>query len=324
MSVVEAPRLLLDRQFVDMDEYAKQVGWDLDFRQIEAGRLNARAALIAASRSAAIRVEFDRAFHQAGSPPGGLLTFGLPDPEVGEFRWCGARASGGDMLNFNLASGFDGASRAGFSGYTLSFTEELLCEVQKALGLDFNLGSRVSESAVWTEARHVTTQLRRRLAAAYRATATRPDGCTQAGELFDFTAASLILQFVAGEGGRKSTRELSLRRRAVRTAMAWLEKHERVPLTVSELCRQAGVSPPTLYRGFQEELGIGPKRYLHVRRLSGVRRALSRATRGARIVDVANRWGFWHMGQFAADYREHFGELPSETLRRATDGVART
>ena len=35
-----------------------------------------------------------------------------------------------------------------------------------------------------------------------------------------------------------------------------------------------------------------------------------------RIADVANEWGFWHMGQLAADYRRHFGENPSETLRR--------
>jgi len=41
------------------------------------------------------------------------------------------------------------------------------------------------------------------------------------------------------------------------------------------------------------------------------------------IVDVASRWGFWHMGQLAADYRKHFGELPSETLRSATGGVVR-
>ena len=63
MPSVVAPRLLLDRRFADMDEYAQQVGWDLDFRQIDAGSLNARAAMVAASRSAAIRVEFDRAFH---------------------------------------------------------------------------------------------------------------------------------------------------------------------------------------------------------------------------------------------------------------------
>lgn len=63
MRSVDIPRLTLDRRFADIDEYAQEVGWDLDFRQID-----------------------------AGSPPEGLLTFGLPDPEVGEFRWCGARA----------------------------------------------------------------------------------------------------------------------------------------------------------------------------------------------------------------------------------------
>jgi len=49
-------------------------------------------------------------------------------------------------------------------------------------------------------------------------------------------------------------------------------------------------------------------------RLSGVRRDLRRAEAGVKIADVANRWGFWHLGQFAADYRRQFCELPSETL----------
>ncbi len=39
-----------------------------------------------------------------------------------------------------------------------------------------------------------------------------------------------------------------------------------------------------------------------------------------KIADVvANPWGFWHLGQFAADFRRQFGELPSQ-YRRA--GVA--
>ena len=36
-----------------------------------------------------------------------------------------------------------------------------------------------------------------------------------------------------------------------------------------------------------------------------------------KVADVANEWGFWHMGGFAADYRKLFGELPSTTLNRA-------
>ena len=33
------------------------------------------------------------------------------------------------------------------------------------------------------------------------------------------------------------------------------------------------------------------------------------------VAEVAGRWGFWHMGQMAADYRKLFDELPSQTLR---------
>ena len=34
------------------------------------------------------------------------------------------------------------------------------------------------------------------------------------------------------------------------------------------------------------------------------------------VTDVMTRWGVWEFGRFAGIYRGHFGELPSETLRR--------
>jgi AraC family ethanolamine operon transcriptional activator len=34
------------------------------------------------------------------------------------------------------------------------------------------------------------------------------------------------------------------------------------------------------------------------------------------IIELAGIQGFWHMGQFAADYRRIYGELPSDTLKR--------
>ena len=36
----------------------------------------------------------------------------------------------------------------------------------------------------------------------------------------------------------------------------------------------------------------------------------------ASVQDAAAAYGFWHMSQFAVDYRELFGERPSETLKR--------
>ena len=83
---------------------------------------------------------------------------------------------------------------------------------------------------------------------------------------------------------------------------------------MQEVCRAAGVSWRTLDYAFRERLGVTPKQYLNAIRLNAVRRELRSAGPEVKISDVANRWGFWHMGQFAADYRKHFGELPSELL----------
>jgi AraC family ethanolamine operon transcriptional activator len=50
-------------------------------------------------------------------------------------------------------------------------------------------------------------------------------------------------------------------------------------------------------------------------RLQGARRALIDADVNARIIDVADSWGFWHMSDFARIYKNEFGELPSATLK---------
>lgn len=311
-----APQVLLDQRFTDMDACGRRLGWSFDFLQLDRGRLDVGATLLAtAAGSVVMRLEINRAFHQTGSPPDGMLTFGISDPDAGEFGWCGATTTGSDLVNFNLPGGFDGTNRAGFSGYTMSFTEDRLREVQKITGIDLDSRARVSERPVWTGSPETLARLRQGLAAAVHAARARNGLADPAAiEFFDFHAPALILQAITGNDGDGGVPELPLRRRAVHTALDFLDAHDHLPLTVSELCRRAGVSAPSLYRGFMERFGIGTKQYLHVRRLAGVRRELRSAPPEARVVDAANRWGFWHMGRFAANYRRQFAELPSRTL----------
>jgi len=57
-------------------------------------------------------------------------------------------------------------------------------------------------------------------------------------------------------------------------------------------------------------------RYLNRRALHQVRRALKAANPSvATVTQVASEFGVWELGRFARDYRNLFGELPSETLR---------
>ena len=89
-------------------------------------------------------------------------------------------------------------------------------------------------------------------------------------------------------------------------------------ITVKGLCKMTGVSDRTLEYAFREKFGITLKAYIRAYRLNRVMRILTRSDRfNTKVCDVANSWGFWHMGQFASDYKRHFGELPSDTLRRS-------
>ena len=73
----------------------------------------------------------------------------------------------------------------------------------------------------------------------------------------------------------------------------------------------------TLYPLFNAKFGISPKSYIIKLRLNAAYEDLNHASPDKiKIYMIANKWGFWHMGQFAADYRKLFGELPMKTLNK--------
>ena len=81
---------------------------------------------------------------------------------------------------------------------------------------------------------------------------------------------------------------------------------------ILELCGVLHVSRRTLQYCFEYAYDTTPQNYLRALRLNGVRRELSARERGSTTIhQVASSWGFWHMSQFAQDYRTLFGVLPS-------------
>lgn len=107
-----------------------------------------------------------------------------------------------------------------------------------------------------------------------------------------------------------------LHRKAVVERIKDYVEHARdLPVTMTELCELACVSRRTLQYSFESILGISPLQFLRMTRLNRVKRMLSTG-RQTSVSDAAAYNGFYHLSQFSADYKQLFGELPSQTLAR--------
>ncbi|MFE1597737.1 AraC family transcriptional regulator [Methylobacterium sp. ID0610] len=91
------------------------------------------------------------------------------------------------------------------------------------------------------------------------------------------------------------------------------------PVTLDDLSRAAALSRRQLNVLCQEHLGMPPMVWLRGLRLDSVRATLL-ADAQSDLAGVAMLHGFYHLGRFSAYYRARFGELPSETRRRARSG----
>jgi AraC-like DNA-binding protein len=286
--------------------------WDLDFRQLQAGSLAVNAILINTRETRVLGINFNRGLHQKGSAPAGMLTFGISDHRVKTFTWCRQAAWGGQLLNFNLESGFDAVSPPGFGGYTFSWTEEALDAHAETLGLSDHLRN-LRTAAAW-KSRTIPT-VSGRLGRLLQQADLADDAIRYESEILHEEVARRVLLVVAGaEFLPASDKDPGHRAQVLSRALECLDEPINLPITVHQLCLVVGTSESTLRRVFVEQFGILPKAYIRARCLSAVRDELSLSPSATRVADVANRWGFWHMGQFARDFRKMFGLLPSQCL----------
>ncbi len=111
-------------------------------------------------------------------------------------------------------------------------------------------------------------------------------------------------------------RERPVAPRSVRRAVDYMQANLDSPITIADLVAASGVAEQTLWQHFRSAAGTMPMRYLRDARLARVREALCRAEFDESVSSIAMSWGFTHMGRFSAQYRQRFGETPSETIRR--------
>jgi AraC-like DNA-binding protein len=96
---------------------------------------------------------------------------------------------------------------------------------------------------------------------------------------------------------------------AVRRAVRIVQQAEVLP-RVGELAEDLGLSERQLRRGFDEVIGVSPKRFLRIARFRRVLRS-ARAAERADWARLAEQHGYFDQAHLIADFREMTGVTPS-------------
>ena len=284
--------------------------WNLDFRQLEPGPLKTKIRVRQGVMLSMMEISMDRAVHQTGLAPPNTVTFGIPLSD-GITHWHNRRPTCCELLSFGTSNGFEGVSDSGFHGLTLSISQTEIVTLCERLGVPYpsllNSGCVVPDTADLPSLPGMTRKV---LACLYG----RSPICRNTEE----ELLADMLETCAESGLTADRSTARTRARAVRIALEFMEQSAEDNPPLSHICKAAAVSERTLNRAFNERFEIGPKAYLLRLRLGRVHQDLLRHDPSELISWIANRWGFWHMGQFARDYQAQFGKLPSETLRQTT------
>lgn len=306
-------QVYLNRRFKDFEHFATAIrGWDVDFRQLDRGEFQTEVIQVDTPAVLITEAIFNRQVDQKGGAPPQAWTFailGLHSPDV---IWRGQTFTNQMMAVYPPGSEIDASSPPGFQVLTLSIPLDVFEGWDALYNMDGS--NRIQPMCMLINVGPS------RLAAIRRAARRTITAALSGRSLIQELVEDLPNQIVWALSDATSIipkPSAQKRTRLLRVLTAYIDAHPKASISLADLCAVAKASPRTIQYIFMDRFGVSPKQYIQARKLNGVYRDLCRAEHhGTKISDVANDWGFWHMGQFAADYRRLFSELPSETMQR--------
>ena len=304
--------------FTDPDEYAASIrATTIDLTVMERGQFAGKRTRIDLHRLWMQRLSesMPRVVHSAFVTGRAIVTFRIhPGPSL---AWRGAELQPSNIIRHTDGeNAFQRSSGPAFWGAMSLPVGDMVSVGAAIAGLDL---SPPKDPLVLTPSPSAMTRLQRLHAAAGDLADNAPEiiANPDAARGLEQALIEAMVDCLASREDRESTVAQGQHAIVMRRFRRVIEENPEQPLYIPEICKAIRVSDRALRICCQEHLGMGPKRYLLLRRMHLARRALRQAEPNTTTVtDIATRYGSWQLGRFAVEYRALFGEAPSVTLRR--------
>lgn len=304
-------------RFRDFDEFSEQNGLlEIDFLQLDAGPIDQRLLRVSLDRMVLMRGWESAGYLTRSSTPIGFVSFLFPLAPAGVSLWRGREVNRRSLLSYQGGSEHVGRVSGGLLWAVVFFQADAFRDASLALrGVAPTV--HPNGAAFLEPAESAVDALRDAVEQAFHVAESTPQLLDAAAVRRSLEEAILNAGIAAIDPQNERMapeRLLIAHHRVVSLAEETLAAKIDAPIYLSDLCSATGVSERTVRNAFQSLYHLSPIRFLHLRRMHQVRRAL-RSSPVASVTDAALRFGFGNLGRFAVEYRQIFGESPSQTLR---------
>ena len=294
-----------------------QFGWQAEFIQLRSAEQASTISLVQSGDVATCQFQFNASFDQRLHVRPGYFSFGLLESDTAEATVQGRAAPSGALIVFPRDDEVYGASHAGFHGNGIHFREAYLEAIAETV-LRMPIRSLIPEAGVYELTMKELSSL---LGALYQWRQLAAPGYPKGASMLVHRQEALAMAVLSALSRSIKMDQAPILRsdKALRWVLEYVNSEPSEDMTAVQLCSLADCSQSTLEHAFRKRFGTTPKSYVKCVRLARLREDLLRSSRaeGTTIIELAGVYGFWHMGQLAADYRRIYGELPSDTLKRS-------
>ena len=308
---------IIDQTSVHFEELsAMQFGWEAEFTQLGPAERESRINLVHSDNAGICHFEFNSKFDQRMYVLPGYYSFGLLEANTTRAMVQGKTALPGALVAFPRQDEAHGVSSAGFHGNGIHFKETYLEAIAETV-FRTPLRFLVPKARIYSLTGPLLSRLQGEI---YKWRQMAEPDFTNTAALLAHREEALAITILNGLRHSADIHETPFMNsdKVVKLVLDHVHSEPSGEITAVKMCTLANCSQSWLEHSFKKRFGVTPKKYLKYLRLSRLRENLLHPNEvdGRTVIELASVYGFWHMGQLAADYRKVYGELPSDTLQK--------
>ena len=311
--------LYFSKNYSDFETYSSDVEkWNLDHKKISAGKFFGHNSLIDVGKVQLIRTQLNGSFDQNGLCPLGYRTFVIPANQHQSYYWLNRKLDSSSLLLFQRKGIIDLVSFNSLDVYIISIEENHLHSLIEQFQFN-NLDNKLDYSEkVFPISIEFINYIHNYLQIIF--TNLQKDATIINSPDFiynlEYKLPFNILSFIDKRRILNTPYINRKRDIAIQRCETHIKNNLSVNISLLKLTEIANVSERTLEYAFLERFGITPKSFISLSKMNKINNIFKNPSNKELVSTIANKFGFTHMGQFAADYKSFFGELPSKTILR--------